>query len=247
MLLLSSVRPTSGIRWAAFRRGALMVGANGRRALFPHLGDMDAKVLGFQRGAPPQLLRKDLGAPLVLAKSLIAVAEQEAEPHHLPMGRLPQRVVEAEPPGEVLGRLVIGPALVKRDEPLQADEILGTQALPFEVGPVVVEAGQEFTPVKVDRLLERYRLRRIPGHGLSGRGRDVAVELGDVEPVVGGYERNVEQRGFDERLADLHILERGLDLPPGLAESTAGALLREVGPERPGDQVPGMPAVTVGD
>ena len=155
--------------------------------------------------------------------------------------------MQAEASGEVLGGLVVGPTLVVRDQSLQAHEVLGAEALSLEVGPVVVEAGKEFTPVQIDGLLERSRLRRITSDRLFGGGGDVAVELGDIEPIVRGNKCDVEESCLNEGLTDPDILQRCLDLPSRLAEPAPGPLLGEVRPKRARDQIPGVATSPIRD
>ncbi len=208
--------------------------------------DLVVQHLGLGRRCTSQFLRQHLLAVLVLADGIVVPSQQRGDPHHPAVSLLPKRVLLGEAPGMTKGRLVVAPGhgeigetIDGGQEPLPEPTLIGEK-------PVVVEAGEEITPIQGDRPGEQIRLLPSIEGSVGFSLLQGPLEIVDVEPEL-GFGIDPHRVGVGDEEAVIGIAHCGLDLPQCMTEAAAGPALGKIGPERAGQEVAGVSPVAVED
>lgn len=164
------------------------------------------------------------------------------------MGILPQRLEQGQSPRVPEGGLEVPPALVDRGEVGQGPVVQQSQPLLVDANPLVVHAGQQISPVQLDRLGQRDGGRSAQGTA-SGRILEWLyrrLEDLNVKPVVGaGIEPDGIGSSEEKGVRHPRSREERLDLPQRLTEAAAGLIVGHVRPEHPRQEIAAELAVPV--
>src|SRR3990172_1618234 len=186
-----------------------------------------------------QLLSQHRPAPFELLDSVAGPPQQEAKPHHLPVGLFSERIVVGESSGMGQRLLEVTFGLGRLDQTAEGHQVALPVVILFDHHPVVEESGQEVASVQLHTSTQVGSVAGASEQGVTARDPqriEKVIELLDIQPVrYSGVEGESVNGGRQIRRRT--IAQRILYLPQGMTEAAPSPPLREIRPEGTGQRV----------